>query len=138
MSDTDQFSDQEIMAKTLWGEARNQGQTGMYAVACVLVNRVNSGVTWWGNTLRTCALKPWQFSCFNKNDPNRPKLIEVTDIDPQYAQALDIAADAINGGIADITNGATSYFDSRMDHAPVWAVGKTPCAKIGEHLFYKI
>lgn len=137
MADTDQFDDTQILARTVWGEARGEGAAGMQAIANVVRNRANSGITWWGNDIRSCCLKPWQFSCWNKNDPNRPKLLSVTEDDPQFAQCLDFARSAAAGQISDNTNGATSYYDARMPTPPVWSVGKEPCAIIGHHRFYK-
>lgn len=137
MSDTDQFDDQGILARTLWGEARNQGITGMTAIACVVLNRVNSGITWWGTNVRDACLKPFQFSCWLKSDPNRALLIGVTEDDYQFAKAIDISANAMLGGFPDITNAATSYYVKTMPHPPKWAEGKEPCAEIGSHVFYK-
>ena len=37
-------ADVDIMARTLWGEARNQGKEGMEAVACVIMNRFNENI----------------------------------------------------------------------------------------------
>ena len=34
--------DIEIMAKTIYGEARGEGEEGMEAVACVIMNRYNA------------------------------------------------------------------------------------------------
>ena len=35
------MNDQEVLARTLWGEARGEGPEGMTAVACTIMNRVN-------------------------------------------------------------------------------------------------
>ena len=37
--------DIEIMAKTIYGEARGEGEEGMEAVACVIMNRYNARKT---------------------------------------------------------------------------------------------
>jgi spore germination cell wall hydrolase CwlJ-like protein len=127
----------DTLARTIWGEARNQGYDGMYAIACVVMNRVNNP-TWWGDTIVNVCTKPFQFSCWLPNDPNRPKLIAVTNSDPQFATALGIAATAANGTLVDITNGSTHYFNLLMPHAPEWASGRTPTKIIGTHAFFNL
>lgn len=137
--DVARITDVGIVARTLWGEARGEGREGMLAVACVILNRANSETTtWWGTNVRSVCLKRYQFSCWNFGDPNRAKLLEVSNGDPAFTEALDIAADAIMGNIDDITNGANSYFDKRMANPPVWSEGEMPTAVIGNHQFYKL
>ncbi len=134
MADTDQFSDQEILARTMWGEARNQGELGMQAVACVVLNRINHP-TWWGTNVRSVCLKPFQFSCWNLSDPNRSKLMEVTDADPQYKLALEISGNAISGDLFDCTNGADSY--RVIGCYARWSENLQPVAIIGKHEFFR-
>jgi len=42
--------DRNILARTLWGEARGESLAGQVAVACVIRNRVNDAKdrSWWG------------------------------------------------------------------------------------------
>lgn len=134
MADTDKFSDKEILARTIWGEARGEFERGMEAVACVILNRVKSGVTWWGTDIRSVCLKPWQFSCWNHNDPNRAKLLAVNAENPDYDVALDVAQQAIDGQLVDSTNGAINY--KRIGTPASWANDRLPCAIIGHHEFY--
>lgn len=136
MTDISKFSTLEILARTIWAEARGEGEFGMRAVACVVLNRVKSKITWWGNDIRSVCLKPYQFSCWNAGDPNRPLLLAVTYTDPAFGRALSIAGSAMVGSLFDITNNATSYYDKRMAKPPYWAKTKTPCAAIGHHLFF--
>lgn len=133
--DLDVFSDQEIIAKTLYGEARNQGYQGQQAVCNVIFNRT-AKPSWWGANPRQVCLHPYQFSCWNESDPNRSVIVEVTDKDQIYAQCLAIAADGLSGVLPDITGGATSYFVTSMSNPPAWAKGLDPSAIIGVHSFY--
>ncbi len=126
----------DILARTLWGEARSEGFLGMKAVANVIVNRADRP-SWWGRDIESVCRKKWQFSCWNENDPNLPKLLTVTDADPQFQIALHIASLVNNDALEDITNGATHYFVKNMKKPPAWAEGKKPCAEIGAHVFYK-
>jgi len=130
----------DVLARTLWGEARGEGIDGMQAVASVILNRVEiakrAGGYWWGNTVIQVCQKPYQFSCWNKQDPNFKKLISVTEDDIQFGTALRVARRAMLGFIKDATNGATHYHT--LNIMPHWAQGQKPTARIGHHLFYKI
>lgn len=125
----------DVLARTVWGEARGEGRAGMVAVANVAVNRAASP-RWWGHDIISVCLQPWQFSCRNKNDPNAAKLAAVNDSDPYFNQALSISALACAGTLADTTNGATHYFVTKST-IPAWALALTPCAIIGRHSFYR-
>lgn len=135
MADLKLAHDDDILARTLVGEARGEGQSGMESVACIVMNRV-AKQTWYGKSPKQVCLKPWQFSAWNKNDPNRA-IIENLDIETAiYREALKIARRAIAGQLIDPTKGATHYYDRRMPTPPGWAAGKIPCAILGHHLFF--
>lgn len=135
MTDLSRFTDQQILAKTIWGEARGGGVAGMQSVASVIVNRAKKP-GWWGDDIRSICLKPYQFSCWLSNDPNLPKILAVDEANTQYAIAMEVAEQAINSTLTDTTNGATSYYAESMAEPPKWAVGKTPCAEIAGQLFF--
>ena len=129
-----------ILARTLWGEARGESCIGMRAVACVVLNRLqvaqeNEGY-WWGDTIEEICTKPWQFSCWNRNDPNRKKLLSITDKDPLFRCALQIEKEAQSAILRDITFGATHYH--HVDLIPHWTKGEAVLVRIGSHLFYRI
>ena len=125
----------DVMARTIWGEARNQGAVGMQAVANVIMNRVKKG-GWYGETPAEVCKKPYQFSCWLTSDPNYTKLQNVTTDDRQFAQALQIAQMAINGQLGDNTGGATEYHTKSI--TPNWDWNKLQkTASIGDHIFYK-
>lgn len=128
----------DTLARTLWGEARGEPVRGIEAVAAVVVNRVAlsraRGGFWWGGDIVAVCRKPFQFSCWNDGDPNRPKLLAVTEADPVFSTCLRVARRAIAGTLPDSTGGATHYHHRRVD--PVWARGHAPSAEIGAHLFY--
>ena len=131
----------DVLARTLWGEARGEGGTGMEAVASVILNRVavaqsRGGKYWWGADIISVCQKPYQFSCWNRSDPNYKKLLAVTDKDIHFATALRIARRAVAGTLADTTNAATHYHEKAIH--PFWAEGQTPVAIIGSHIFYTL
>ena len=130
------MNEQLILAQTIYGEARGEGREGMEAVANVVMNRVRAG-GWWGNSVIGVALKPWQFSAWNENDPNRA-IIENKRPDQGdlvFDLAYDIAGEALRGELADRTGGATHYHTKAI--LPGWADETKLVADIGAHLFYK-
>ncbi|MFN4276124.1 MAG: cell wall hydrolase [Ferrovibrio sp.] len=129
----DQAFTRDTLARTLWGEARSEGREGMMAVASVILNRA-AKPGWWGRSVADVCLRPWQFSCWLADDPNRAKLEKVDERDVQFRIALQVADQALGGGLPDYTFGATHYHT--VDIAPNWARGHTPCAVIGRHAFY--
>lgn len=128
----DMLDDQEMyLARTIYGEARGEGERGMHAVANVIMNRVKKG-GWYGASVKDVVLKPYQFSCWNANDPNRSIILNATE--QQLAQATAIAKRAIAGNLPDITGGAINYHAKSVN--PYWAASMTKTATIGNHIFY--
>jgi spore germination cell wall hydrolase CwlJ-like protein len=130
----------DVLARTLWGEARGEGTIGMHGVASVILNRVRvaelRGRYWWGNNIIQVCQKPYQFSCWNRSDPNFHKLQGVAETDLYFGTALRIARRAIAGTLEDITHGATHYHAAGI--TPYWARGEKPSAVIGRHIFYRL
>lgn len=130
----------DVLARTIFGEARNEAAVGMEAVACVVLNRVKvarkMGGYWWGASIIQVCQKPYQFSCWNKGDPNLKRIQEVTEDDIHFKTCLRIARRAVIGALRDTTNGATHYHADYVD--PYWAKGQKPVTKIGRHIFYKL
>jgi len=127
----------DTMARTVYGEARGEGDIGMAGVAWVIKNRSDKP-GWWGTDVESVCLKKFQFSCWLENDPNCAKLKAVTLNDPYFAKATNICSAVLGGTIPDPTGGATSYYERHMVPMPNWAVGKTPIAHIGNHFFFKV
>lgn len=60
------YSDLELLARIVACEAGGEGDTGMKAVACVVMNRVNIQYGEYGRlqpTVRAVVLQPGQFTC---------------------------------------------------------------------------
>lgn len=125
--------DIDILARTIYGEARGESLLGKKAVACCIMNRYKAKKWFSGKTISETCQKPWQFSCWNKNDPNR-RIIETASL-VELAECLDIAERVIVGDIKDFICGACHYHTKNTK--PSWAVGKTPDFTIGNHLFYR-
>lgn len=132
------MSDITVVAGTIWGEARSLGYQGMCAVANTIMNRV-AKQSWFGLTPTEVCLKNskgvYQFDCNNPKDPNYTKIHIITFADPQYAMALNIATDAVNGILPDITNGALNYYSTTIP-LPSWAINHTPSLVVENTNFY--
>jgi len=132
--------DRDILARTLWGEARGESLAGQIAVAWTIRNRVNDGndKSWWGEGYTGVCQKPYQFSCWNKTDPNYQFLIGVKVISfRELAQARIAAEQVIDGKVPDPTGGATHYYATTMPKAPDWAAKAKQTLKLGHHVFFK-
>lgn len=126
----------DTLARTLWGEARGEPLRGIRAVAAVVLCRaMHPRIHWWGRTISGVCRAPWQFSCWNANDPNRPQLLAVSTADRHFRICQDVAEETLAGHLAaEQQLGATHYHTKSVQ--PRWARGKVPCADIGAHLFY--
>lgn len=136
--------ERDIVARTLWGEARGEGFAGQVAVAWAIRNRVemdlhNDGKPdWWGEGYAGVCLAKYQFSCWNRNDPNFSYLCGIKTIPAaQLAQARRAADDVIDGRMPDSTSGATHYYVASMSNPPGWAAKARRTVKLGRHVFYK-
>jgi len=136
--------DRDILARTLYGEARGEGVAGLIAVAWSIRNRVemdlhNDGKPdWWGEGYSGVCQKLYQFSCWNKNDPNFAYLSGAKPIPfRELAQARIVADQVIDGKVPDPTGGATHYYATTMLKAPTWVKGATLTLRLGHHVFFK-
>lgn len=137
-------SDLEVAAKTLWGEARSEPRIGQIAVAAVLYNRaarVGYAGTLAGQpgALKRICLAPWQFSCWNSDDPNRAQILALRASD--YASQRQVMAHMLTGRNTDPTLGADHYHTVARPPGvsswpPVWAASMRKAGQFGHHLFY--
>jgi spore germination cell wall hydrolase CwlJ-like protein len=136
--------DIDVLARTIWGEARGEGIAGQVAVGWTIRNRVEMDLgkdgrpDWWGEGYEGVCRAPWQFSCWNQNDPNYPYLSGTRDIpNAQYTLAREAAVSVIEGRQPDPTDGATHYYATTMPKAPKWTAKAVRTCKIGRHIFFK-
>ena len=133
--------DLRVLAQTIWGEARSHGTKGMLAIGNVIKNRAEDTKhsRLFGQGIRGVSLKPKQFSCWNKGDPNQDRLKEILQFDKlihlkkspdgtpfdqwykkfkntgdyldykSWIQAKEIAKKILNGTAPDPTHGAVYY-----------------------------
>lgn len=131
--------DARWMALTMWGEARGQGAEAMRAVGHVIDNRRRAGLH--GAYVTDTVSAAFQFSCWNRDDPNREAMMNIGSLRPgsrdhrQWLLARSIADQIMAGRSADPTGGALFYH--RVDVAPAWSEGIAPVRQLGDHLFFR-
>ncbi|MGB8364839.1 MAG: cell wall hydrolase [Rhizomicrobium sp.] len=143
---TDLTSDREVLAATIWGEARGEILSGKRAVAAVIVNRVkaSAGRRQFGDgTIRGACLAPWQFSCWNEaaaDESQRAALLalDFSKDDPVIAACGAIADEAISGTLVDPTDGCTFYKTTKLPWPKAWGREIPACAIVGHQSFYKL
>lgn len=127
-------SDADAVARTLIGEAANQGEQGMLAVGGVIANRARQrGLTPAQVVLERNQFEPWG----NPDTTNR--LLSISPQSPEYQQAYAIAQRALAG--EDPTGGASHFYAPRAQAAlgrakPSWDNGTGRA--IGDHLFFNL
>ena len=137
-------ADLDILARTVWAEARGESWLGRLAVAHVIVNRAKAR-RWWGyshndgvkaHSLQAVCRKPWQFSCWNPGDPNRPKMERLMLAKSRvFQQCLAAAAVAVHDPESSPVGLACHYHVKGLD--PPWSRGKTPQFEIGKHVYFE-
>jgi N-acetylmuramoyl-L-alanine amidase len=131
------LADIDVLARTVMGEARGESTQGKWAVARCIVNRWKMRNRWFSAPLiaEVCQ-KPSQFSCWNRNDPNRQVILDATYDKPALCHAMRAAMDALTGSPhLWLTDNVTHYHADTIA-TPFWAEGHTPAGRIGRHIFF--
>lgn len=119
-----------LLALCVWREARGETPLGRRLVAQVVLNRVDDSR--WPHDVVDVILQPFQFSSFNKNDPNAVRW--PGEDDPAWADCV-AATDERLAATVPITP-ATHYHAAGL--APAWADPMKIVAVEGHHVFYKL
>jgi N-acetylmuramoyl-L-alanine amidase len=123
------------LGQTVWGEARGEDWIGQVQVAHVVINRLKRN-KWYGTTITEVCLKPFQFSCWNANDPNRQFLDDLTLSDCAFQLSLSAALQVIQGISIPCGVGTETHYYREGSPVPKWAIGKKRSFAIGHHLFF--
>ena len=134
------LSDQEVLALTIYGEARGESIEGQIAVGCVVRNRAIAG-----SHYKDICLEPKQFSCWNQDDVNYPILNELAQKlfngevqdNPILMQCMWTAEGIMNHEIIDITKGAKNYMTNELYemNKPNWSKTLKVSVVIGNQTF---
>ncbi len=120
-----EHSELQLLAMALFGEARGVPSQTRKAIGNVIINRaLHPG--WWGRNLKEVILKPKQFSCFNPDDPNYPKLRQPLQYESREVwerccrEALEVFKRLQEPTLPDPVRGANHYYDTSIA-PPSWA-----------------
>lgn len=121
-------ADLDTLVRTLHGEVRGEPRDGAIAVVHVIRNRAIRR----GTNAATECLRPWQFSCWNANDPNRKVIMGLRPDSEAYKHWVQIAEEAWR--MQDTTGGALHYFNPSIA-APAWRHEGRETLRVGGHSF---
>lgn len=136
--------DLDLLMLLVWGEARGETFDGKLAVAWVARNRREDPR--WPDDWRDVILQPKQFSCFNPEDPNYTKLVNIRMRynDAVLRECKAAAFCVMHDWVRDLTKGANHYYRPKNNKIPYWAADKVhkevplPYLEIGNHRFLRL
>ena len=129
-----------ILARTIYGEARGEyaktGPAAFMAIAYVVKNRLRQPKRF-GASIQEVCQKPYQFSCWNKNDPNYTLISGVIN-HQLFQKCYEVGRWVFEqpGDVSDITNGSNHYHTKTIQ--PYWSKNIKPALTLGNHVFYNI
>ncbi|MFH0856940.1 MAG: cell wall hydrolase, partial [bacterium] len=133
-------TEQMILARAIFGEARSLPEQGRIAIGWVVKNRISDSR--WADNYHDVILQPKQFSTFRESDKNykfvKNPFIDKTQIDEWY-ECYEIAGKIMQGNLDDPADGASHYFSDFIP-APAWTKKKNAefKIKISNTLFYDL
>lgn len=134
------FSDRELLARLVECEAGGEGETGMKAVASVVMNRVNITYGEYGRlqkNIRSILYQPGQFDCVRETVGGKPNSQTIYNMRPTQVN-YDVADWAIAGNRLTNLGSALWYFNpfsptcrqNFPSNVGVFVI------RIGKHCFY--
>ena len=127
------MTETEVLARTIYGEARSGDVEDATAIACVILNRV--GYRNWPSNVADVCLQPMQFSVWNESDAGRARMLRAErGKTAWFDECWKIAEEALRGALTDKTRTSTHYHTRAV--APRWSKGKTPCYQTQGHLYF--
>lgn len=137
--------DLDVMARTIFGEARGEQYRGQVAVAWVILNRAAAAAQYtrktgkahklFGNGRVASVCKaPLQFSCWNTGDPTYEAVTAANLDQLALRRAHFVALASAFGFERDPTLGSLHYHTLAVQ--PAWSRGRSPAAIIGGHKFF--
>ena len=134
------FSNQELLARLVQCEAGGEGESGMKAVASVVMNRVNIDYGEYGrlvNDIRSVIFQPGQFNCVRETLGGRYNAQNIYNMRPEQIH-YDIANWAIAGNRLTNLGFALWFYNPYSNTCPTYFpsnVGRF-VIRVGDHCFY--
>ena len=135
------FSDRELLARLIQGEAGGEGDAGMRGVAGVIMNRVNAPggeyLRVGQGSIRNIIFQPGQFTCVQEFVGGRPNLQNIYNMRPE-AIHYEIADWAIAGQRLYNVGQALWFFNPYSPNCQTYFPSNVGIftARINEHCFY--
>lgn len=117
------------LALAVYREARGEPSIGKLLVAQTIENRVRD--TRWPETYVGVITQPWQFSAFNRDDPNA--LVYPGEDDPTWSDCVAVA-----DFILDAEPITTANHYATSDSRPHWYDASKIVAREGRHVFFDL
>lgn len=128
------WSEIELVAATIYGEARGEPWAGKVGVGLTIRTRVDHPGHWhWGRNWREVCLAPRQFSCFEDANLRQIEQARAQQTD-EWKECLMIAEHVYHGRIDNHIGCPTHYHTAAV--SPSWDREMKFLGKIGGHLFY--
>ena len=133
------MTDLELFARIIQFEAGGEGDTGMRAVATVVMNRVETLQGEYGRypTLRDVIFEPYQFACAMTSIGGEYNPQNIYNMNPT-GQHYEIAEWAIGGGKLNAVGNSLWYFNPFSDDCRGFFPNDSGIftTRIGKHCFY--
>jgi spore germination cell wall hydrolase CwlJ-like protein len=153
--------DIDVLARTIFGEARGEPLDGQIAVGFVIRHRAAIALAFrqrhkrahplYGDGgIASACLKPEQFSCWIVGDPNQRACSTVTMASPAFQRCTYVAHAVLQGQVEDRLPRATHYCTPAAAPHIAWVIGVAahdgkpeipPAEKLGAicgHIFYAV
>jgi N-acetylmuramoyl-L-alanine amidase len=111
-----------ILARMLFGETRqdNVTDTERIAVGYTAINRLNDPERRFGTSLHGVILARSQYSCFDRRDPNRPRVLDPESYEPKtFYRCLDLARKILGSQCEDPAC-ANHYHEASLPRPKSW------------------
>lgn len=135
------YDDYDILARTIYGEARGEDDDGKHAVAWTIRNRMVRDP--WPDSVKGVCLQPMQFSCWNTPEQTGQPWIRTVKFSDRTLQVCMWAGMGVMlGKVDDPTGGADHYmtlarYREVQDDRSHWVHKLNETCVIGAHVFFK-
>lgn len=134
--------DIDVLARTIFGEARGETLEGQIAVAYVALHRAliagaqlrraGKQHRLYGNgTIASACKAPWQFSCWNPGNPTLEAMLAADMNMPAFQRAMHIATGVALRLLSDALPTSTHYYaPAKVKPPPLWVTGRAATAAV--------
>lgn len=133
-SETERMATLYLLALCLWREARGEPIEGKVAVADVILTRAADPR--WPDSVAGVITQRYQFSAFNRTDPNVTKFPDPGGDPLEWAAFVECASVAATALANGPSGSADHYHATSMEREPEWSFKMRRVGEIGGHVFY--